>query len=106
MKIACYILSFYFIVLSGMACADTVPQRDSSENITVVNTADNNHDHDHNQGWDGCSPLCVCHCCHLHFFPVSDAAISQPEKLPMTYSAYIQDFRSIEIFDFLIPPRS
>ncbi|WP_338130078.1 DUF6660 family protein [Catalinimonas alkaloidigena] len=106
-KIACYILSFYFMALAGVACADTVPQRDTSENITVVNTANNNHDHDHNQGWDGCSPLCVCHCCHVHFLFTSGVDFTQiVVKLPAIYTSYFQDFRSIEISGFLKPPRS
>lgn len=89
-----------------MACADTVPLKDSEESITVVKVADNNHDHDHNQDWDGCSPLCVCHCCHIHFLSTSGIAFTHPEKLLVLQGAYFQDFNSIEISDFLKPPKS
>ncbi|MEQ8553191.1 MAG: hypothetical protein RIC53_11110 [Cyclobacteriaceae bacterium] len=106
MKITCYILSLYFVALIGIACADTIPQRDSSENITVVNTADSNHDHDHNQGWDGCSPLCVCHCCHVHFLSTVGVDFTHLVKLPAVYTSYFQDFNSIEISGFLKPPMS
>ncbi|SMG13814.1 hypothetical protein SAMN05661096_00631 [Marivirga sericea] len=105
-KITCYILSFYFMALTGVACADTVPQRDTSENISVVNTADNNHDHDSNRGWDGCSPLCVCHCCHVHFLSAAGIDFTHLLKLPAVHTAYIQDFSSIEISGFLKPPMS
>ncbi|WP_339869004.1 DUF6660 family protein [uncultured Algoriphagus sp.] len=106
MKILCYILSFYFIALAGIACADTIPQRDSSENITVVNSADNNHDQDQNQAWNGCSPLCFCHCCHVHFLSTAGVNFTHLVKLPVVYTSYFQDFRSIEISDFLKPPKS
>lgn len=106
MKIACCILSFYFMVLAGMSCADTVPPDNSNETLTVLSNTDEHHNHDHNNGWDGCSPLCVCHCCHLHFLPPSDVAFLQPVELPTIYSDYIQGFKSTEISGFLRPPIS
>ncbi|WP_073094023.1 DUF6660 family protein [Cyclobacterium lianum] len=106
MKIACYILSFYFIVLSGMACADTVPLKDSENSITVIKTANDNHNHDHNQGWDGCSPFCVCHCCHVHFLSTAGVDFTHLVKLSAVYTSYFQDFRSIEISGFIKPPKS
>ncbi|WP_072316129.1 DUF6660 family protein [Sinomicrobium oceani] len=106
MKIACYILSFYFMALTGVACADTVPQYEQ-DGITVVDAGNNDHHHNTGDGWDGCSPFCVCHCCHLHFLYTSpDLVFTYSEKQPALYSSYIRDFRSIKIFDFLKPPRS
>lgn len=89
-----------------MTCADSVPLNDDKENVTVVNTADNHPNHEHNQGGDGCSPLCVCHCCHLHFFPVAEVVFSHPVKLPVTFFSHYQGLESIEISEFLKPPIS
>lgn len=106
MKVASYILSFYFMILAGMSCADTVPPDNSNETLTVLSNADEHHNHDHTDGRDGCSPLCVCHCCHLHFLPASDLAFFQLVTFPAIHSTYILDFKSTEISGFLRPPIS
>ncbi|WP_246206141.1 DUF6660 family protein [Fulvivirga aurantia] len=105
MRITCYIFSFYFIVLSGVACADPIPE-DSQQIVTTVEAESSGHNHDHKAGWDGCTPFCVCHCCHLHFFPATGVVFSHPLKLPLVYSSFYQDFRSLELHDFLKPPRA
>ncbi|AGA80321.1 MULTISPECIES: DUF6660 family protein [Echinicola] len=105
MKIACYILSFYFIALSGVACADTIPE-DSQNSVTIVDIGNPGHNHHSTNGWDGCTPFCVCHCCHLHFFPASGVVFSHPLKLPQVYSSFRQDFGNLKLHDFLKPPRA
>ncbi|WP_339795345.1 DUF6660 family protein [uncultured Imperialibacter sp.] len=106
MKIASYILSFYFISLVGVACTDTVPVERSQNAVSVSCTNDSNHGHSQESGLDGCSLLCVCHCCHVHFVSVLGLVFTHPTKLPNVYTSYLQDFMSIEISGFLKPPRS
>ncbi|MEQ9438454.1 MAG: hypothetical protein RIG62_05380 [Cyclobacteriaceae bacterium] len=106
MKITCYILSLYFLALTGIACADTIPPDNTKGSITVIDANSGNQDHDHSDGWDGCSPLCICHCCHIHFFLAPEVQLGCPDKLPIVYTSFFQDFRSIEISGFLKPPRS
>ncbi|WP_317198058.1 DUF6660 family protein [Echinicola marina] len=106
MKIACYILSFYFIALTGIACADTVPINSEGQTVIVVDSNQNGHSQNHSDTNDGCSPLCVCHCCHMHFISTAGIAFTDFKKLPVLHQFFHQDFNSIEIFDFLKPPRT
>ena len=93
------------MALVGISCADTMPQRDGSEIITVVSAVDYYHDHHgHDREWDGCSPLCVCHCCHMHFLTILGEGTLQLVKLPAVYLSYFQDINSIEISGFFKPP--
>ncbi|WP_439490108.1 DUF6660 family protein [Algoriphagus sp.] len=105
MKIVCYILSIYLIFAIGIACPGTVPIDNNIDNISVVNSNNTTHDQEGPYGSDDCPPLCVCHCCHMHVVLSYPIEFKHPEKLPVLYSSYFQDFRSIEISDFLKPPK-
>ncbi|WMN06147.1 hypothetical protein QYS48_31770 [Marivirga arenosa] len=104
-KVLCYILSFYLIALCGIPCSDAKSINNDQEITSYRDLVNENQSHEHNQEEDACSPLCVCHCCHLHFFPITEIPFSHPDLLSGSYSLYYQDFRTIEIFDFLKPPR-
>lgn len=106
MKIACYILSFYFMALTGVACADTLPLDNTKDTVSVISSTDGNHNHDHQSDWDGCSPLCVCHCCHVHFVSAAGVDFTHLVKLPAVYTSYFQDFSNADISGFLKPPMS
>ncbi len=106
MKITCYILSFYFLALSGLACADTVAVDNTSDTLKVYTSNDVNDHHSHESGEDHCSPLCFCHCCHVHVVSAPGVAFKLPEKQTILYNSFFQDFRSIEISEILKPPRS
>ncbi|WP_339711945.1 DUF6660 family protein [Cyclobacterium amurskyense] len=105
MKIACYILSFYFMALTGVVCADTLPYDNTKDTITAFSSNDGNHNHSQESGWDGCSPFCVCHCCHVHVVSSPGVVITHPLKLPIFWTACFQDFRSAETIGFLKPPQ-
>ena len=105
MKIGCFILSFYFMALAGLACADTQPLDTKGDTVSIFEGNDGDHNNQQSS-WDGCSPICVCHCCHAHFLSISAYNFTLPVKLPVTFSSYFQDFRSVEISEFLKPPRS
>lgn len=93
------------MALAGLACADAQPLDTTGYSISVFES--NNGDHNNQKSsWDGCSPICVCHCCHAHFLSISAVNFTHPVKLPVIISSYFQDFRSIEISGFLKPPRS
>lgn len=94
------------IALCGIPCSDAKSMPSEQEIISFSDLASENQSHEHNQEEDSCSPLCVCHCCHLHFFPIAEIPFSHPNKILSSYTLYFQDFRSVEIFDFLKPPRS
>ncbi|NKI27028.1 hypothetical protein HCG49_10685 [Arenibacter sp. 6A1] len=57
------ILSFYFLALNFMPCADEVQVAKDSvvENIMAVD-----HSQEHNGIADLCSPFCLCNCCHVN----------------------------------------
>ncbi len=94
------------MVLSGIACADTVEKDHVESQITVVAENMPTHTHSPVNGADDCSPICVCHCCHIHIYFASHASIAQPDKIPGMYSVYAQNLIGIDIFDFLIPPKA
>ncbi|MEQ9290029.1 MAG: hypothetical protein RIG77_24075 [Cyclobacteriaceae bacterium] len=106
MKNACYILSFYLMALMGVACADTASLDNTRETVTSLTSNDGSHNHDHQSDWDGCSPLCVCHCCHVHFVSAAGVDFTHLVKLPAVYTSYFQDFSSADISGFLKPPMS
>lgn len=65
MKLMSVILAALMLYLSGMPC-DDLEVADNDGKITYLPSQ---HTHDHDGGSsdsDGCSPFCVCHCCHTH----------------------------------------
>ncbi|MCB9255672.1 MAG: hypothetical protein H6579_00930 [Chitinophagales bacterium] len=60
MRILAFILCIYIATLSVVPCTDYVPQTTHSSN-TEVSTGD--HDHNHSDHQDSCTPFCVCACC-------------------------------------------
>ncbi len=104
MKNVCYILSIYFMALAGVSCADTVSVDNAKNTITAISSDTHNHSQESN--WDGCSPLCVCNCCHVSFLSTTSSQLTQLRKFPSIYIPYLQNFKEIEIADFPIPPIS
>nr|WP_315202064.1 DUF6660 family protein [uncultured Flavobacterium sp.] len=60
MKLLNTILSFIFLILSSMPCAD-METNNSAHTKTEFVSNDNNHSH--NKENDLCSPFCTCNCC-------------------------------------------
>lgn len=93
------------MALAGLACADAQPLDTTGYSISVFES--NNGDHNNQKSsWDGCSPICVCHCCHVHFLSPAGVDFMHFVKLPAVHTSYFEDFNSIEIFGFLKPPMS
>jgi hypothetical protein len=101
MKGLAFFLSFYIVLLSIFTCADvvksnTIPGIEFSQNTTAPN---------HNN-IDQCSPFCACQCCQANFY-VSHIPISaSSDEIGVMHYEYISDFHSIDLFDFLIPPKA
>lgn len=60
MRIVVFIFSVFMLSLALMPCAD-----DMNKDGKAI--SEMSHDHEHDSGEDLCSPLCFCHCCHVHF---------------------------------------
>lgn len=90
------------MALAGFACADTISVDHSKDNITVIS----NDNHSHDSDGDECTILCPCNCCHASFTPMASFQLTQPRDFPQLYIPYFQNFKDIEISDFLIPPIS
>lgn len=86
------ILAALMLYLSGMPC-DDVEVADNDGTITYTQTQ---YDHEHDGGSsesDGCSPFCVCHCCHTHIvIPHHPLTTSVAIHQSMDKSDYYQDF--------------
>lgn len=63
MKALFTILAIYMMAVFLMPCADAF-QKDVLQNNNAAHvTSDKEHNHDHSETADLCSPFCVCNCC-------------------------------------------
>jgi hypothetical protein len=101
MKAFVIILSVYCILLSGIPCADIdVTHASANASYSLPVAPDNHNDADH------CSPFCTCQCCQA-YFQVSVRPVELPvNECTIAYHEIRPDLRSIDLFDFLIPPKS
>ncbi|MCD9189561.1 MAG: hypothetical protein LUM44_24345 [Pyrinomonadaceae bacterium] len=64
MKIFCFILSIYILLLSLAPCSEMIGFAESlnekSSPQTVLQTQ-----HETNENGEDCSPFCICSCCHF-----------------------------------------
>jgi len=60
MRIFSFILLLYLTALSIVPCTDGMPQ---SSNYSHVEFSITEHDHNHSDHQDDCTPFCVCACC-------------------------------------------
>jgi len=60
MKIIALLLSIYLTALSVVPCTDSMTSCTSHSGIEL---SIDEHDHDHSDHQDGCTPFCVCACC-------------------------------------------
>lgn len=68
MRILAFILSLYFTALSIVPCADGMP---SSSNHSSIEASMDEHDYNHSDHPDNCTPFCVCACCgSIVTFPI------------------------------------
>lgn len=93
-KLISAILASLMLCLSGVSCDDIeVVDENGTETFVLIQ---DNHDHNGNSTeFDGCSPFCICHCCHTHidipYHPLESAVgvHQSPDK-----QSYYQDFFS------------
>jgi len=85
-----------------MPCID-VPQ---DKTIQKIEFSKQNPDNSHQNDTDHCSPFCTCQCCQSFFFASNIPDSSIATELENSFAEYSQDLQSIELFDFLIPPKS
>ncbi len=100
MKIFAYILSIFILVLTAIPCADK-PQDNTLQKVELSNTTSN-----HPSDFDHCTPFCTCQCCQTNIYFPSISAPFTAVGLEISYNEYSPTFQSIELFDFLIPPKS
>lgn len=61
MKYWVYIFAFYFFGLNFVLCKDVLAM-DKVQTMTYLTTNSGDIPHP----YDDCSPVCQCHCCHIH----------------------------------------
>lgn len=103
MKAVCYILTVYFLSLTGLPCADNVTH--SVEKKTpCLSISDADGSSGHTGAGDDCSLMCACHCCHVHVVIVPPV---KPGLSECTSADYIDPNHRLEntvVSPFLRPP--
>ncbi|QDH80322.1 hypothetical protein FKX85_15265 [Echinicola soli] len=103
MKIIQVILSYYLLILVVLPCADEHSAVVSDNQDTVVVALEDHHSHGSDA--DYCSPLCVCHCCHIHYVVTDKPQVNFMNQFTSIHSSHFNDFKGIHSFDFLKPPK-
>ena len=101
MKAVAIFLSFYIVLLSAIPCVDEV-RHNASQKVELSPNTTNSHPND----IDHCSPFCSCQCCQATFCVVNTPVLSPSEASGIIHYEYVLNFHSIDLFDFLIPPKS
>jgi hypothetical protein len=93
MRAFAVILSTYIAALSLVPCADSVQHSSESVGIEI---ASNEHDHNHSDHSDICTPFCTCVCCgSVIALPKAESSISDKITTCTEYS-----FRYISNYSF------
>ncbi|HEY9559380.1 MAG TPA: DUF6660 family protein [Anseongella sp.] len=103
MKVVCYILTVYFLSLTGVPCADRAPSSFEPDHVSlsISNAGDSCG---HNDAGDNCSTLCGCQCCQVHVLVVQQVALSPSETISADHINNILHFTNAVISPFLRPP--
>lgn len=99
------LFSVYILSLSLLTCVDGQFEP-NLENQQVILAADAHAEHDHSNTKDNCSPLCSCHCCHIHVSFTSLAQNLSPFQTISTYPSSQKDFNSLNPFELFVPPKA
>ncbi len=105
MKNVSLLLALYFLSLTAVPCMDRAEISDSHDQTITVTMETSGHAHDHQDTADGCSPFCLCHCCHTHVFVTYELTLFSP-VIPEEFTEITPQFKDINLFDFLIPPKA
>jgi len=99
-RIIVFIFSLYMLALAGWPCADDIS---NESDVHTEMTTEHNHDHKS----DGCSPLCFCHCCHIHFqLPVTFEETLAEEPLQTIKTFYRCAQTENPVSSLFKPPRA
>lgn len=102
MKIFAYILSFVVLALTASPCIDK-PLDNTLQKSELTQSANNDN---HQNEKDLCSPFCTCQCCQTTFFVSNIISASPTTEMLFSYSEYTSIFKSLDLFDFYIPPKA
>lgn len=101
MKIFAFILSIIILGLTASPCIDK-PVNNELQKTELSQNNTNNHSNDS----DHCSPFCNCQCCQTNCY-VANISVNAPAiALEIRYNEDSNNFQSIDLFDFLIPPKA
>ena len=100
MKLLAYLLSFVVLALTAIPCIDG-PQDNTLQKIEISKDVAGNHHSDS----DHCSPFCACNCCQSNVYFSSISATYTAVELEISYTEFSPAFKSMELFDFLRPPK-
>jgi hypothetical protein len=101
MKLFAYILVFVVLALTAIPCVD-VPKDNSVQKTELTYTTSDHHQSD----TDHCSPFCTCQCCQTSFHVSNIAVTFTADIIEISYNESSSSFKNLELFDFLIPPKS
>src|ERR1035437_8236294 len=101
MKIVAVFLSFYILVLTAIPCFDVIEHASAQGVELSANTAIN-----HQNDTDCCTPFCNCQCCQASFTVTKCITLSPVNLSGISYLEIPSKLQSLELFDFLIPPKS
>ncbi|MFB9211249.1 DUF6660 family protein [Echinicola jeungdonensis] len=99
------ILRYYLLALMLFPCADQAQASALGDEVSVQWNQSQEHEHKHGTGKDHCSPLCVCHCCHLHFYVSPQFEFNLLSVFPKDFNEHSPFISGIQLFDFLKPPK-
>ncbi|MGB7841804.1 MAG: DUF6660 family protein [Salinimicrobium sp.] len=80
MKILAVIFSLYFLGLNFVPCEDAVVNLNAQEQLQQISTADQHS----SKSADHCTPVCQCHCCHVHVVDYLTAEFALVPNLPVS----------------------
>ena len=102
-----FILAVYFLGLALITCTDgdVLPELSDSGHVVLMDDDHAGHDHQ-TSDFDGCSPLCTCHCCHIHVTVGEATDITTIIDYLISSPSYLDNFKESHHFDFFVPPRA
>lgn len=102
------LLALYVLALALMSCTDSTSSDCGGEYQELMADAEreNHPEHSHTgESMDNCSPLCTCHCCHVHVTLQDPFQRPNLMDLPYAIPSYYISLKDIPYFDFFVPPR-
>ncbi len=100
MKLLCCIFSIYILSLLAVPCQDNGDTLFSDKTERSANHSHNDND------CHGCTPFCICNCCHVNTIIVLNVFINTAETVPTLFkSIYCEASVKDVIFAIWQPPK-